>query len=482
MSENLPDPSKPVIDGSGDVTAVDGNLVANTAGKTLQIRYHETAACSGRATLVDGVAVVATTAVTAHSDIFVMTQEDNGTVGVLRVTARTAGVSFTITSSNGADVSVVAWVIFEPLPSLLPGKPTNLNLVSVSTTTIQISWTDSDLYTETITGYRVTYNGTRINITTGSPYTITGLSGTGTFVISVAATNANGTGTASDTISPVLLPGAPTDLVAEAGADPNTEIKLNWTAPTDGGPITRYDVLYNTGGGDSTFTGTDATTATVTGLSPGTTYHLRVIAVNASGSSAASNIVDQTTDAPAVPPDAPTIALVSDTGSGNILMTWSPNGAAADTYHLKYNTGGGDTVLDIAAPTTNYSFTGLTVGATYNFRISATNGAGTSADSSIKSAALVVNAAMTMVSVAAFGPPGFVLATWSDLPADALVTQLNLYYNEGGADTVDHPPGPPGPSNTPVVGLVAGHTYHFRITATNSYGESVDSNIVDYTA
>lgn len=68
----------------------------------------------GTATLVTGAAVVATTAVTANSRIFLTSQVDAGTVGFLRVSTRTAGTSFTITSSNTLDLSTVAWLIFEP--------------------------------------------------------------------------------------------------------------------------------------------------------------------------------------------------------------------------------------------------------------------------------------------------------------------------------------------------------------------------------
>ncbi len=68
---------------------------------------------SGAVSLVAGSATVATTAVTATSRIQLTGNDDGtGTPGFLRVTARTPGVSFTITSSTGAlDDSLVAWSI-----------------------------------------------------------------------------------------------------------------------------------------------------------------------------------------------------------------------------------------------------------------------------------------------------------------------------------------------------------------------------------
>ena len=68
----------------------------------------------GTAVLTAGSSVVTDTAVTAVSRIFLTSQADGGAPGFLRVSARTAGTSFTITSSSGTDTSTVAYEIFEP--------------------------------------------------------------------------------------------------------------------------------------------------------------------------------------------------------------------------------------------------------------------------------------------------------------------------------------------------------------------------------
>jgi hypothetical protein len=87
------------------------------AGVGHGIRLKEgTNARMGVVTLVGGTATVANTSVTANSRIFLTSQTDGGTPGFLRVSARSAGTSFTITSGSGTDTSTVAWVIFEPTP------------------------------------------------------------------------------------------------------------------------------------------------------------------------------------------------------------------------------------------------------------------------------------------------------------------------------------------------------------------------------
>ena len=69
---------------------------------------------SGVATLVGGTVVVSDTATTANSRILLTCQTPGGTPGFLRISARTAGTSFTILSSSGTDTSVVAYFIIEP--------------------------------------------------------------------------------------------------------------------------------------------------------------------------------------------------------------------------------------------------------------------------------------------------------------------------------------------------------------------------------
>jgi len=74
-----------------------------------------TNATMGKATLAAGTVVVNTTKVTANSRIFLMDQTPNaGTPGTPYVSGRTAGTSFTITSTNALDASDVAWIIIEP--------------------------------------------------------------------------------------------------------------------------------------------------------------------------------------------------------------------------------------------------------------------------------------------------------------------------------------------------------------------------------
>lgn len=57
---------------------------------------------------------VSTNRVTANSRIYLTIQSPSGTVGTPHVSSRSAGTSFTIKSTQGTDVSTVAWLIVNP--------------------------------------------------------------------------------------------------------------------------------------------------------------------------------------------------------------------------------------------------------------------------------------------------------------------------------------------------------------------------------
>lgn len=98
--------------------ATKAPLSAPVFSQSVSIPYLEVAegpnARQGIVTLAAGEAVVGNTNVTENSRIFLTSQQDGGTPGFLRVSARTAGVNFTIKSGSAADTSTVAYFITEP--------------------------------------------------------------------------------------------------------------------------------------------------------------------------------------------------------------------------------------------------------------------------------------------------------------------------------------------------------------------------------
>lgn len=91
-----------------------GNLIANiTTGGYLELgRQGQGIRYRSGSNAVAGTVVVPTTALGSTTYVLLTSQIDGGTPGFLRVSARSVGTSFTITSSNVADTSTVGWVLY----------------------------------------------------------------------------------------------------------------------------------------------------------------------------------------------------------------------------------------------------------------------------------------------------------------------------------------------------------------------------------
>lgn len=115
-SQRMDDDAGLAWDDSGKILTAQ-NVRMATVGGGVSIK-EGTNATMGAATLSAGTVTVSTTKVTATSRIF-LTIQSLGTVSApksIGVTARSAGTSFTITSEDITDTSVIAWQIIEPAP------------------------------------------------------------------------------------------------------------------------------------------------------------------------------------------------------------------------------------------------------------------------------------------------------------------------------------------------------------------------------
>ena len=178
-----------------------------------------------------------------------------------------------------------------------PGTPI-APTATAGITSATVTWTEPANNNSAITGYIVTpyLNGVAqaplSYDTSTKTRTITGLTAGGSYTFTVAAVNAVGTGAASpqsNAVIPYTLPSAPTMGTVSAG---DSAAVVNWTAPASNGgsAITGYVVTPYIGGvaqTPQTFTST-ATSQTVTGLTPGTSYTFTVAAINAAGTGPAS--------------------------------------------------------------------------------------------------------------------------------------------------------------------------------------------------
>lgn len=188
-----------------------------------------------------------------------------------------------------------------------PSAPTGLVATPVSSSQINLSWTDSDSTEQGFKVERCTGSGcsdfTQIatvgtNITS---YTNTGLAASTSYSYRVRAYNQAGDSDFSNTAgtetpATPAVPAAPTSLIAVAVS--KSQINLTWTdnaSNETGFYIDRCKGSTCTNFSRIATVGANVTLFNNIGLNKGTTYRYRVSAYNASGVSAYSNIASATT-------------------------------------------------------------------------------------------------------------------------------------------------------------------------------------------
>ncbi|WP_433211891.1 beta strand repeat-containing protein [Dactylosporangium sp. CS-047395] len=293
---------------------------------------------------------------------------------------------FTVRATNAVGDSVASSASSAVTPASLPGTPTiGTATAGAGQAVVTFTAPGSD-GGSTITGYTVTSNpGGITNTCPSSPCTVSPLANGTAYTFTVHATNAigsSGESGASNATTPADVPAAPT--VTATALDGG--VRVQFAAPSnEGSPITRYEISTDGGGTWATLptTPTGATlSGTVTGLTNGTQYGVRVRAVNAKGDGHPSTNQSIT---PAAVPGAPT-AVSATRGNGSAAVTFtapgSTGGAAITSYTVTATPGG----LTASCPSSPCTISGLTNGTAYTFTVHATNGTGDSAESTASSA------------------------------------------------------------------------------------------------
>jgi fibronectin type III domain protein len=183
------------------------------------------------------------------------------------------------------------------------------------------------------------------------------------------------------------VPGATTGLTATAG---NGTATLSWSAPgSDGGsPVDSYVIEGGTspsGGGIMEKVGGSRHTATISGLTNGTTYYFRVHAENAYGDGVSATAPVTPQDPGSVPGSrsvpGPPAGLKASSGGGFIALSWSPptstGGSPITGYHV-YEGSSPSLVGATVFPTSGKSFrdTDAENGSRYYIKVTALNAVG----------------------------------------------------------------------------------------------------------
>lgn len=322
---------------------------------------------------------------------------------------------------------------------------------------------------------------------TGTSFNVTGLS-VSTYYYRVFCYNSIGLQSAySNTITvniSAIIPIAPVATTATALS--TTSFTANWNS-VPGATSYQLDVDEFSNSFTNLLSGfgnlsVSGTSQNITGLMGGRTFYYRVRSVNASGTSASSNVIVCTI------PIAPPVAInATNVTANSFTANWNsvPNVTA---YQVDIST-----VNDFSSFVTGYNsfsvstnvlnVTGVT-NATYYYRVRAV-AVGNVATSVNSNTIQVNNNSAGGIPVATAGVSSgntSFIANWSSVPG-ATGYQLDVAsdYNTFVFPVAGYNNLPVSGTSQNVIGVLEGVVYYYRVRAITASGTSVNSNIVSYT-
>ena len=395
------------------------------------------------------------------------------------------------------------WGSTTATPATTPGAPGNVTAVA-GDSQLRVTWTaPADDGGAPVTAYSVAYKAnaftcptrntinTWIVVTTSTTtVTLTNLANSHSYRVCVRASNSAGdSGWVGTTNSPSNRPGEPTGVqIISRGPD---QLTVAWNAPaaTGGSAITGYTVQWCTATNNACASSWSRDSATGTsigipGLSGGTSYGVRVQALNSSGTGRWSDTVFSSTT-PATAPGTPT-GLAATVEDRQLALRWNEppsNGAPISHYTIECRLGGtaiavgscgsSNWIAYATVSTNSTTVRGLANGTAYDIRVRATNRAGSSAWATVSATPAAVPRIPTNMTATTSGRG--IDVTWTP-PADggSPITRYTVQYCSSGCAnwqtrTVS---GNPPATTTTLTGLASGTTYRVRVRAVNSAGES----------
>ncbi len=360
----------------------------------------------------------------------------------------------------------------------LPGAPTNLAAVSVSSSRIDLSWTDNATSEAGFKIERSTDGVSFSQIATRSA-NVTSFSNTNLLagilyhyrVRAYAGADHTDYSNVASAVTQAA-PAAPTNLSAAAAA--SSRIVLSWTdnATNEAG----FKVERGTDGvafSQIALLGANATTYSSTNLVANTTYYYRVRAYEGGNHSEYSNAASAVTQPP---PAAPASLAATAVSPSRIDLSWTDNSSYEAGFKIERSTDGVNFIQigTRAANFTTFSDIGLAADTVFHYRVRAYDGPNDSGYSNLASAATqAAPAAPTNLSAAAVSSSRIVLS-WTDNATNeagfkvergtdgVVFSQIALL----GANATTF-------SNT---SLVADTTYYYRVRAYEGANHSEYSN------
>ena len=461
----------------------------------------------GASVTVRGVCWATTTAPTTAGD-----KTTNGTgAGTFAsaLSGLTPGTTYYVRAyaTNSIGTSYGNELTFETTPVVVPTLTTAAATLVANTTATSGGEVTAD-GGGTVTARGIVYGTSALPtlansvVTTGSGLGVfvsnmTGLTPGVTYYVRAYATNSAGTAYGNEInfgTNPVVLP---TLTTAAITALTQISATSGGTISDDGGgDITARGVCYATTAAPTTAndhttnsTGAGAFVSDITGLTPGTLYHVRAYATNSAGTEYGNEITFTTN--PVVVPlvtttAASAVTLITATTGGNVT---GDGGATVTARGVCYATTANPTLSNTVVTTGSGTgifvsdLSGLTPGTTYHVRAYATNSAGTGFGTDVTFtttavvAPTVTTTAVTAIALTTATSGGNVTADGGGtVSARGIVfgTSMNPTLSNSVVTTGTGT----GPYSSNMTALAQGTLYYVRAYATNSAGTSYGNQVL----
>lgn len=301
-----------------------------------------------------------------------------------------------------------------------------------------------------------------------SPLTVTGLTLGKDYTCSAAARNSTGWGAETTSTTPLSIM-SPPDAPAITGVTGSvSSLSVAFTLGTSNGGSAITTVQYSLDSGAwVAFSGTTSP-QTISGLTSGSTYSVRIRSLNTSQTSAASSAVSGSAYSA---PDAPTISSV--TGGASLLTVaytlGSSNGGSAVTS-VEYSLDSGAWVA-FSGATSPQTITGLTAGTTYSVRIRSVNAAASSSASvAVSGSAYSVPGAPTITGITGTDGALSVSFTAPSSNGGSAITSYQYSIDSGAWVAFS------GTTSPQAISGLSIQTYYVRVRAVNAIGAGSASN------
>jgi fibronectin type 3 domain-containing protein len=426
------------------------------------------------------------------------------------------------TAQSGSYISFVSsWGGTNGGCTAAPGVPGMPSGTGISSSQINFTWGASsagssctvsyNVFCSTTSGFTPSSSNEVASGLTSPSFSDTGLATATTYYCKIIAADGDGTSAASAQGSGMTtgtgtcsaVPSAPVGLTATA--ETTSSIGLTWTAvtPPTNCTISSYTVYGGTTTNPTTViaSGVTGTSYTNTGLAASTTYYYLVKAVDADGTSAASNQAQASTGTGSCTavPSAPTGLTATASSSSAIGLSWTavtpPTNCSISSYSVYGSTTSGFTpgsgnLLSNSVTGTTYSNSGLSASTTYYYVVEAADTEGNSAASNQASASTLpiplpgisINAGGPAVSNAGGGDNSFVAD--EDFTGGGTYAVTNTITIPAGiaataAPAAVYQSARQGTTTYTVPGLTAGNTYTVRLHFAELYFSTAGSREFD---